>query len=497
MSKLPATDPIAAEIKAEISDHLATAAEQLASQGVAADEARQRSEEKFGDPFAIGRRCYWIRQGDTLMFRTVIIVLLVALCLALGVAAISSWQTQRQMANQMAALAEQLKALAEQQKALPTVAPSSPAEPKPLEITGRVFLGPADKPSANTEVMICRVSDGEIVRRTMTSDRGLFQSGPLTPGDYAVVADGVKHSSWQGTIGIQTAPIYLYPGTSPPKVTIDAAYRAGRIGAKLSRPLPKLKVDGKYVIDSRLYLTVSPSSSSLRARRWTVAESAPEHWPIYIRDVKSAPPPQHPSADYLPPNTNSRIVLSNEDIESSTAIEFAQGLNPLPAGPCAVRALVVADVVPDGPLDLDGMIWSRRSGYRPSDADRQWMSKYWAVNETLGQVWLMTLGKQRFPKVPYTSLQSLNHQYLGADGPGPAAEVLIADGCLTSLLIEVPDDVVSRIQQLVETVTEPDQFKEIVSKERPFVRSAKITVLSTEPLPAGESKTGASEPADR
>src|SRR5438045_1954912 len=79
-----APDPIAAEIQAEIDDHLATAAEQLQSQGIATQEALQKSQQKFGDAAAISRRCYWIKQGDALMFRTAVILLLFILCLSLG-----------------------------------------------------------------------------------------------------------------------------------------------------------------------------------------------------------------------------------------------------------------------------------------------------------------------------------------------------------------------------------------------------------------------------
>jgi hypothetical protein len=485
----PATDPVAAEIEAEISDHLTTAAEQLRSQGLAADEAFRKSEKRFGDATAIGRRCYWIRQGDTLMFRTAVIVLLVVLCLALGAAAFSSWQTQRQMADQMVVLAEQLKTLAEHQKTT-LLTPTPPADSQPLEIKGTVFVGAIDHPLAGTEVLICRVNDGEIVRRTATSGSGQFQSGPLTPGDYTVVADGVKDASWKGTIGIQTAPIYLYPGTPQKSLTIDAAYRSGRIGIKLSRPLPKLQVEGKYTIDSRLYVTATPSSSSLRESRWTVAEPAPLQWPVYIRNIEFPPPTQNSPPDYRSPRVSASVVLSNVDLAGSSAVEFPGGLNPLPAGSCDVQARVVADVLPAGRVDIDEMIWGSRS-HRPTDADRQWMSNNWAANETLGQVWLLTLWKQRSPNRPYTSLPQLSHQYLGAGGP--ATEVLIADGTLTPLLVEIPEDVESRIAHLVETVTEPNQFREAVSNELPFVRNAKVSVLATGPmLPDGASAIGLS-----
>src|SRR6266404_398554 len=144
-----APDPAAIEIQAEIDDHLATAAERLQSQGFAENEARQKSQQKFGDAAAISRRCYWIKQGDALMFRSAVILLLSILCLALGATVFTSWRSQRQMAEQMSALAEQLKLLAEQQRSAAPTLP--PAEAKPLEITGQVYVGSPDKPSANTE----------------------------------------------------------------------------------------------------------------------------------------------------------------------------------------------------------------------------------------------------------------------------------------------------------------------------------------------------------
>src|SRR5262245_60969693 len=182
-----APDPAAAEIQAEIHDHLATAAEQLQSQGATPEQARQTSQRKFGDAAAVSRRCYWIKQGDALMFRTAVILLLSLLCVALGATVFSTWRSQRQTADQMAALAEQLKLLAEQQRAAAST-PAITADAKPLEITGAVFLGSRDKPSANTAIMVCRVSDGEIIRRITTLGDGSFRSGPLSAGDYSLLA---------------------------------------------------------------------------------------------------------------------------------------------------------------------------------------------------------------------------------------------------------------------------------------------------------------------
>ena len=144
----PATgvDPVAAQIEAEIADHLATSAEQLAASGLAPADARQQTQDKFGDVAAIGRRCWWIKQGDSLMFRGAIIGLIVVLCLALAATTIGSWQSQTRMADQMAALSEQLKALAERPAPAPVV-------PAPLEVKGQLYLGSPDQPAPEQKSM--------------------------------------------------------------------------------------------------------------------------------------------------------------------------------------------------------------------------------------------------------------------------------------------------------------------------------------------------------
>jgi type II secretory pathway pseudopilin PulG len=479
MSQLPSNDArasahtAAAEIQAEIEDHLSTAAERLQSQGLAESDARQKSHEKFGDAAAISRRCYWIKQGDAVMFRAAVIGLLSILCLALAATVFTSWQSQRQTAEQMAALAEQLRLLAEQQRT--AIVPQSD-EAKPLEITGQVYVRSVDKPSPNTEIMICRVSDGEIVRRTATNSEGFFGSGPLSAGDYTVLANGVKHPSWKGAIGRQMAPIYLYPSKPSPNVIIDVAYRYGQIGVKLSRPLPKLRVDGKYVIDSRLIFSAQPSNSTIRSVRWTVADPVPAQWPLYIDNPETAPKDVHGF------NLSRSVVLSNEDAGANQVVQFRDG-SDLVAGTWEFSALVRADVVPDGPLDLEKMIFNNRSTRHPHE-DRQWMSNYWVTNETMGQVWTLMLGKRQHPNFPYTSLRSLNRTsgVEAVDWPRYWPSVPVDDGRLMTLIIEIPDDITSQIQALVESVTDPEEFIEKVSEQNPFIRPAKITVLGSEPL---------------
>ena len=126
-----------------------------------------------------------------------------------------------------------------------------------------------NKPAAVTEVMICRAGDGEIVRRVWTTDEGAFHSGPLTPGDYTILAKGIQDAPEVGAI--QTEPIQAYGGRFD--IGIDATYRNGRIAVEPSRPLPRVEIEGKYTIDSRLM--ISGSSSELQSTRWTTAGRFP------------------------------------------------------------------------------------------------------------------------------------------------------------------------------------------------------------------------------
>jgi type II secretory pathway pseudopilin PulG len=500
-------DPIAAEIQAEINDHLATSAEQLQSHGATSAEARAQSQEQFGDAATISRRCYWIKQGDALMFRTAVIVLLSLLCLALGATVFTSWRSQRQTADQMTALAEQLKALAEQQRSVASTPPSA-AEPKPLEITGQVYVGSPDKPSPNTEVMICRVGDGEVVRRVTTGDDGTFRSGPLVAGDYTLLANGVRPPEWKGSMGMQTAPIYLYPGQQSPNVAIDVRYRHGGIRVKLSNPLPDMKVEGKYIIASRLYLSARPSEAAIHSTRWTTASPMPDHWPMLIRSPESPPPPLNPPKDYEGVQFSpTYAIVSADDLKKSDVVEFKTELDPLPAGPCSLVAVIVADVAPDAPFDIDEMI-SRMRLPTVSGKPMEWMSDHWVRQAGKGGIWHTMLldntkearakeGRGRafggprdfvertdlFSNVgPLTSQGSMLDQTAITPRLPLMAEVVIGDGQFTTLEVSVPSDMQSRIERLVTTVTDPDEFQTIVKREPLFVQMAKIAVLGTEPL---------------
>jgi hypothetical protein len=485
-------DPVAAEIEAEIADHLATTAERLETQGVSSPDARQKSQEKFGDAAAIGRRCYWIKQGDTLMFRGALIALLAVLSIGLAMTVLVSWQTQSGMAEQMRALAEQLKELAERQKEARS-APPAPAEPKPLEIQGKVYHGSPDKPAAGTEVMICRAADGEIVRRVSTNDGGVFQSGPLNAGDYTLVANGVPDGPYR-KLGIQTAPLYVYPGAPLADVQIDATYRSGRVAIEISRPLPKVEVEGKYTIDSRLY--IGAQSNVMQRTRWLASRPVPDHWPIYVENPDTAP---QVSSDRGEPDFALRpgIALSKEDLATSSEVIFLNRQQGLPAGPCLLVAVVLADVLPSGAL-------AAPSGYRPDNESRPWLSTNWIYQEPMGALWLEKLNllpRANTRNVAWGNKSDLPRFSSRSFFPDPqlVAKAAIGDGQTTRLRVEIPPDIEKQIQDLLDSESGADcsKFVEAIRKDNPFIRKAKITVTGTEPIEqesgqpaAGDSSVG-------
>lgn len=114
-------------IDAEIADHLASAAQRLAAQGTPPEAAQLAAHQQFGDVDAIRRRCFWIQEGKSIIFRTTVLVLLIGLSVGLTVTAIGTWQTQSRLVEQVTALTEQLKLLAENQQAAAPHRPPSPS----------------------------------------------------------------------------------------------------------------------------------------------------------------------------------------------------------------------------------------------------------------------------------------------------------------------------------------------------------------------------------
>ena len=263
---------MAAEIQAEITDHLATAAERHQSGGLGETESREKAREAFGDVAQIGRRCYWIKQGDSLMYRGAIGCFSPVLALSLIAVTLRSWQAESRMADQIGALTAQLKELAERQPAAPAPMPL----PAPIEIKGRIFAAPTVRPLAAAVRHRClgRKDSAAIEVRFegfvyIRATRGWrFRRSGATMADER--------------LQVQFAPIAAYPGVNVPHQDLDLAFHYGRLGITLSRPLPEFEVatGGKGKYESRIFIKVQ--TPRIRPSPGRSICAMPPEWPIYI-----------------------------------------------------------------------------------------------------------------------------------------------------------------------------------------------------------------------
>jgi hypothetical protein len=285
------------------------------------------------------------------------------------------------------------------------------------------------------------------------------------------VAKGVKASPVHD-MGIQTEPLYLYPGMPNRDAHIDATYRAGRIAVQLSRPLPSLEIAGKYKLDSRLYLAAS--TTQMQSGRWTTAQPIPARWPIYITLPERQPP--------VPSRGSSArsAVLSNTELGVDSGPVKLSGLEDLAGGPCSLVAAVFADVLP-----ADFAVVSHRPlALGPGKLVVDWMSHDYVLQQPMGAVWMAKLRNMSQPD------NSMPRGFRGEGGGGNdlfrqtqfVQHATIEERATTRLRIEIPHDIESRIQRLIETVTDSNEFLRTVQEDNPFIRQAKITVLGIEPL---------------
>jgi hypothetical protein len=498
---LPATPADA--VDAEIADHLATAAAQLQAQGTPPEAAQRAAQEKFGDVASIRRHCYWIDHGETLMFRTAVLVLLVGMSLGLTVAAVGTWRSQSHLAEQVTALTEQIKLLAENQRAAPPPTPPAPSEPKPQEIAGRVYDGSPERPVAGKELIVVNVKDASIVRRVRSDAQGQYRSGPLPDGDYALVA-ALESKTPPSYLYSQSQPIYVYPGMGPSHFDFDVAYHAGRLRLTTSRPLPRRQVAGKYTIDSRLMVSVTvPRISS---DFWTSDQKTPEDWPLYLRNLRFT---SGRSGDAVRlPGSSFKFyeLLSPSDLEADwSQTRFADAVGLVPVGEVTVQAALLVDVLPAeelpaitirrGQAGRSGLSRALGGGSRTTESPReqlaiQWQFKDWLplysasnigpraldqpswntedddffwLTKGLGKRWLEhLLRKPDVEVVPEPFLVSSYWLNLGAE----ATRVPIRDGRTTRVRVEIPDDVEDTLQQFVESVTDPAAFAQRTLGER-------------------------------
>ena len=481
---VPTTDPIAAQIEAEIADHLATSAERLTAAGTPTDEAQRQTRKKFGDVAAIGRRCWWIQQGDALMFRGAIVSLIVILCVVLAITTIGSWQSQSRMADQMNALSQQLKALAERPE--PT-----PAVNKPAELKGKLFINSPDQPAKGAEVIIARVDDGEIVRRVTTSATGEFQSGPLPAGDYTVLSKLLPPRTDQPH-GVQSAPIFVYPGLDTPPVELDVAFQFGRLQFEPSRALPKLDVAGKCTIESRLFVRVL--TNYRRQFAWTPKSDLPPSWPAYVRFLSAPQDSRRESSSHW-----FWDILSHEDLADPSATLLMDARGELPEGQAMVAAALLIDVLPtdyqikpiifkDYTLGVQQArnAWDRAESilpYGPFESGQVSAASptddfLWATRAR-GKTWLEHLrgGPDKDNPLLPDPLPMRSPLYLP-----DAATVPIQRGQWTRLRVEIPDNLETQIRDLVEATPDPANF-ETALPGLPLFTELKLTAVGSQPLP--------------
>jgi hypothetical protein len=120
------------------------------------------------------------------------------------------------------------------------------------------------------------------------------------------------------------------------------------------------------------------------------------------------------------------------------------------------------------------------------------------LTKGLGIIWQTHLeGPEELQKTPPP--HPIDPVWLAFDAESP---FILPRGQTTRLRIEIPDDLESRIQQLVQSTTDPTEFAKATLSARPrfllaepraalergtpqtspFFREAKITLLGTEPL---------------
>lgn len=326
--------------------------------------------------------------------------------------------------------------------------------------------------------MICRVDDGEIVRRVSTAATGGFQSGPLPSGDYTVIAKQ-PNSAAPPRIGLQSAPIYLYPGVPSPRVELNADPAKGQIAVTLAEPLPRLEVKDKYVIDTRLFFRVQPLA--IRSLRWTAKSAMPESWPLFVESPEAGLDAEaQKNRAFREPR--SYAVLSNDAVTSGQPIHFLDSTDRLIAGPYRITAIAAADIKP---FEQSDEVPNPFSGTHVSDnRPLLWMSSNWIFGSYMGRLWLSKLQQQ-----PGTVAQAI----MGGFGSNSSSvsspfwestDIELAPEQLNRVRIEIPSDVISRIQKLADTVTDPGEFSTAVRKERPFLREAKVTLVGTEAMKA-------------
>ena len=468
-------DPTAEQIAAELADHLAASAQELSRQGVPAAEAARQAQEKFGDVETVSRQCYWVQQGDTIMFRRLTIALVVLLCLGLVATTANSWLAQSRMSEQLDKLNAQLASLTKTQQSLQD-------QQRPLSITGLIYDGDRSNPVANAEVGIARLNDSGVVRRIKSDSRGIYDSGPLAAGDYFVFAaltEDVKLSG-NGLQFVQGPPVYLYAGVGEVTADLDARYRpTGRITLECSPPLQSIDVENRYRVVPSIML--SAFSGRWRSFPWHPNRPQPPQWPLYLSFLEGeGERVNRGEADRFVRPTLQELLT----IEDLTNLEGTLLRDPscyFPAGNLYIGGLLVTDIVPvtgpesavanEQPVAANGRLnhVSRREELRfrlARPLAEQWIISMADVNGT-------PLGRQIAGNLSLSFTPTVYAQQMGV------STFTLAPGEELRLRVELPPDWDAEIRAAVDSAKSVPELLIKLNQGKRLFRPVKLSRIDT------------------
>ncbi len=468
---MPKPDPTAEQIAAELADHLAASAGDLERSGIPAAEAEQQAREKFGDVEATLRQCYWVQQGDSIMFRRVTIALVVLLCLGLIATTANSWLAQSRMTQQLAQLNEQLASLTKTQESLQD-------QQKPLSITGLIYDGDKSKPVANHEVGIARLSDLEVVRRVKTDQQGKFESGPIPDGDYFIFGsiDSPVRLSRGGPEFVQGPPIYLYAGVGVVNADLDVGYKpTGRISLECSPALQAIDVDNRYRIVPSLMVTAF--SRRWRNAPWNPNRPQPEKWPLYISIIQSEGEiPNRGTADrFVRPMVHE--ILTVDELKDLKGTLFRDATCYFPEGSLYVGGLLMTDVVPiagaasaagsEQPNAASGIV---EVGNRHQEVRRR-------LEQPLTKKWFLSLTDSNATRnSPFMQFKPMGHsERFGIE------EFKIATDQELRIRVELPADWDRELRQILDTAKTIQELQTRLDEGKKLFHKVKLSLVENVP----------------
>jgi hypothetical protein len=311
VSPLP-TPSVDADITDELNDHLSLAARDFQLAGNPADEAHQLARQKFGNVTAIRRRLWWIHQGDEIMLRAALSLIVVVLILAVAALGIGNWR----MNEKLDELGDTLLAMSRTNPSLSSAGEQTLTIP---QITGNCFIGDPSQPAKEVEVKVYAHPKRELVRRVLTDNKGAFTSGALPPGTYTVIApllgeanptDDYSYSSSSTRIlepvyRVQSGLLDVHTGRGPVRIDLDLKMiPVGNITFELEGSFPQefeQETDNyNYAVNVKMGLFVANDVPSLplenpimgvSAKTQTVGpfyrSPSKEHW-FDARDITDA-----------------------------------------------------------------------------------------------------------------------------------------------------------------------------------------------------------------